>query len=81
MKTCAKCGIEFDEKQGDDNQAAKYPSCNSCWKEWTDYAVIVINEMRLDMSLIEHRRTLKRHERVFFGVEKGQEISKNPDSR
>jgi len=43
--------------------------------------VIVINEMRLDMSLIEHRRTLKRYERVFFGLEKGQEITKNPDSR
>jgi Fe-S cluster biosynthesis and repair protein YggX len=81
MKTCVKCGTEFDEKLADDVQAEKYPSCNSCWKEWTDYAVIVINEMRLDMSLIEHRRTLKRYERVFFGLEKGQEISKNPDSR
>jgi Fe-S cluster biosynthesis and repair protein YggX len=55
MKTCAKCGAKFDENLVDDIQAAKYPSCNSCWKEWTDYAVIVMNEMRLDMSLIEHR--------------------------
>jgi Fe-S cluster biosynthesis and repair protein YggX len=77
MKTCAKCGAKFDENLVDDIQAAKYPS----WKEWTDYAVIVMNEMRLDMSLIEHRRTLKRYERVFFGLEKGQEITKNPDSR
>jgi Fe-S cluster biosynthesis and repair protein YggX len=81
MKTCAKCGRNFDENLVDDTQAAKYPSCNSCWKEWTDYAVMVINEMRLDMSLPEHRRTLKRYERVFFGLEKGEEITKKPDSR
>ncbi|HEX9317737.1 MAG TPA: Fe(2+)-trafficking protein [Nitrososphaeraceae archaeon] len=81
MKTCIKCEKNFDEKLIDDLQSLKYPSCNSCWKEWTTYAVMVINEMRLDMSLPEHRKILKKYERTFFGLEKGEELTKNPDSK
>jgi len=29
---------------------------------------MVINEMRLDMSLKDHRKLLKKHEKVFVGV-------------
>jgi Fe-S cluster biosynthesis and repair protein YggX len=79
MKTCLKCGKRFDENAIEDSDSAKYPACNSCWKEWTTYAVIVINEMRLDMSLSEHRKALRKYERIFFGLEKGEEIKKNPD--
>lgn len=81
MKTCVKCGKNFDDQHVDDVQSLKYPSCDSCWKEWTTYAVMVINEMRLDMSLPEHRKMLKKYERIFFGLEKGEELTKNPDSK
>ena len=30
--------------------------------------VMVINEMKLDMSLKDHRQLLKKHEKVFVGV-------------
>lgn len=29
---------------------------------------MVVNEMRLDMSMPEHRKALKKHEKVFVGV-------------
>ncbi|MGC2429297.1 MAG: hypothetical protein WA421_19860 [Nitrososphaeraceae archaeon] len=43
---------------------------------------MVMNEMRLDMSLPEHRRTLRKYEKIFFGLEKPEgELQKNPDKR
>ena len=39
-----------------------------CWAEWKENRVMVINEMRLDMSLKDHRKLLKKHEKVFVGV-------------
>lgn len=79
-KTCLKCGKTFDDDI-EDPAAEKYPACAACWKEWTSYAVIVMNEMRLDMSLPEHRKALRKYERAFFGLEKGVgEIEKKPDS-
>ena len=82
IKTCLKCQKAFDEKTIDDPTAEKYPSCAECWKEWGDYAVMVMNEMRLDMSLPEHRRTLRKYEKIFFGLEKPEgELQKNPDKR
>jgi len=79
-KTCAKCGKAIDQNVNDP-AAEKYPSCAACWKEWTDYAVMVMNEMRLDMSLLEHRKVLRKYERAFFGLEKGVgEIEKKPDN-
>ena len=50
-QTCSKCNNTFDEKLVDDSDAQKYSSCPSCWNEWTTHAVMVINELRLDMSL------------------------------
>jgi Fe-S cluster biosynthesis and repair protein YggX len=79
-KTCLKCGKNFEEII-EDPAAEKYPACSACWKEWTTYAVMVMNEMRLDMSLPEHRKALRKYERAFFGLEKGVgEIEKNPDN-
>jgi hypothetical protein len=79
-KTCLKCGKTFDDDI-EDPAAEKYPACATCWKEWTSYAVIVMNEMRLDMSLPEHRKALRKYERAFFGLEKGVgEIEKKPDN-
>jgi len=38
-----------------------------------------MDELRLDMSLPEHRKALNRHERMFFGLEKPEELQKNPE--
>ena len=82
VKTCIKCGKTFEENTIDDPTALKYPSCPDCWKEWTTYAVMVMNEMRLDMSLSEHRKALRKYERMFFGLEKSEgELQKNPDRK
>ena len=79
-KTCLKCGKVVDEAV-DDPAAEKYLACPACWKEWTSYGVMVMNEMRLDMSLPEHRKALRKYERAFFGLEKGiGEIEKKPDN-
>lgn len=81
-KTCLKCGKTFDEKTVEDPAASKYPACQDCWKEWATHAIMVMNEMRLDMSLPEHRKMLRKYERMFFGLEKQEgEIQKNPDKR
>ena len=78
-KTCLKCGNPI-EGPSEDPAADKYPACNACWKEWTTYGVMVMNEMRLDMSLPEHRKALRKYERAFFGLEKGiGEIEKKPE--
>ena len=79
-KVCVKCKNSFDENLLDDPAAEKYQSCPSCWKEWTTQAVMVINELRLDMSLLEHRKALKKQEKIFFGLEQGQQIQKNPEN-
>lgn len=79
---CIKCNNSFDESTVEDSISTKYPACPSCWNEWTTYSVMVINEMRLDMSLPEHRKALRKYERTFFGLEQGEnEITKNPDPR
>ena len=79
-KICSKCKNSFDEKDIEDPAQEKYSSCLSCWKEWTTYAVMVINELRLDMSLPEHRKALKKQEKIFFGLEQGEQIQKNPEN-
>jgi len=81
-KTCLKCGKTFNEKDSDDPAADKFPSCPECWDEWKKYAVMVMNEMRLDMSMPEHRKALRKYERMFFGLEKPEgELQKNPEQK
>lgn len=67
-RTCTKCknSIPDDEQLG--IVAAKYPTCNKCWAEWKEYQIMVMNEMKLDMSLLDHRKLLKKHEKIFVGV-------------
>ena len=31
-------------------------------------SIMVMNEMRLDMSMPDHRKVLKKHEKIFVGV-------------
>ncbi|MEM1951198.1 MAG: Fe(2+)-trafficking protein [Candidatus Nitrosocaldus sp.] len=69
MVRCVKCGSEIDESVERDARAKSYGSCSNCWAEWTRYSIMVINDLRLDMSIPEHRQMLKRYERIFFGLE------------
>ncbi|HZD36951.1 MAG TPA: Fe(2+)-trafficking protein [Nitrososphaeraceae archaeon] len=80
-KICAKCGKDFDDLSIADEASQKYPSCPTCWAEWHTYSIMVINELRLDMSLSEHRKALHKQERMFFGLEKPEELQKNPESK
>jgi len=79
-KTCLRCNKTFNEAEVEDENSQKYPSCPECWKEWTTNAVMVMNEMRLDMSLPEHRKALRKYERGFFEKTIG-EIEKNPENK
>ena len=68
-KTCLKCGKDFDDTSITDQLSQKYPSCSTCWAEWNTYSVMVINELRLVYVSPEHRKALRKHERMFFGLE------------
>lgn len=67
-RSCTKCKIDIPENEELDIVAEKYPTCNKCWAEWKEYRIIVMNEMRLDMSMADHRKLLKKHEKIFVGV-------------
>ena len=49
---------------------------------------MVMNEMRLDMSMSDHRKLLKKHEKIFVGVlspegeiiDYSDEKNRNPDA-
>ena len=75
-QTCSKCGKSIDENQTDPIDT-KQNVCSNCRDEWAKYSVMVINEMRLDMSLPEHRKMLKKYQRVFFGLEKPEQGMKD----
>ena len=67
-KICTKCKQEIPENQELDSQAEKYPICLKCWDEWKEMKIMVINEMHLDLSLSDHRKVLRKHEKIFAGV-------------
>lgn len=67
-RTCTKCKNSILDNEELDMVAEKYPVCNKCWAEWKEYRVMVMNEMRLDMSMADHRKLLKKHEKIFAGV-------------
>jgi len=67
-RTCTKCKNPIREDEKLEPISEKYPCCTKCWSEWKEYRVIVMNEMRLDMSLPDHRQVLKKHEKIFAGV-------------
>ena len=67
-QTCTKCKNPISENETLDSKAANYPCCNKCWAEWKEYSIMVMNEMRLDMSLPDHRKLLKKNEQIFVGV-------------
>jgi len=88
MVKCIRCGNEVPDSIDWNERAKHYNSCNTCWNEWVKYSIMVINDLRLDMSVAEHRQLLKKYERMFFGVEKleglrdvSREEERVPDKR
>ena len=67
-KICTKCKAEISDSDQLEPQAEKYPLCNKCWEEWKEMRIMVMNEMHLDMSLSDHRKVLKKHEKIFAGI-------------
>ena len=67
-RTCTKCKKEIPDGTELDPFAANYPCCNTCWEEWKQYRIMVMNEMKLDMSIQDHRKVVKKYEKVFVGV-------------
>ncbi len=88
MVKCVRCGNEVPDSIDWNERAKHYNACNNCWNEWVKYSIMVINDLRLDMSVAEHRQLLKKYERMFFGVEKleglrdvSREEERVPDKR
>jgi Fe-S cluster biosynthesis and repair protein YggX len=67
-RTCTKCKNSIPDNEQLGIVAEKYPTCNKCWAEWKEYQIMVMNEMKLDMSMPDHRKLLKKHEKIFVGV-------------
>ena len=88
-RTCTKCKNSISESEQLDPIAEKYPCCNKCWTEWKEYRIMVMNEMRLDMSMPDHRKVLKKHEKIFVGVltqegnvvDYSNEDNRNPETK
>lgn len=86
--TCTKCKNAIPDGEELDHFAAKYPCCSKCWAEWKEYRIMVMNEMRLDMSMPDHRKVLRKHEKMFVGVltpeggvvDYADEKNRNPDA-
>ena len=67
-RICTKCKEEIPDNEVLIPQAEKYPVCSKCWEEWKEMKIMVINEMHLDLSLSDHRKVLRKHEKIFAGV-------------
>ena len=67
-RICTKCKAEISDSEQLEPQAEKYPLCNKCWEEWKEMRIMVMNEMHLDMSLADHRKVVRKHEKIFAGV-------------
>lgn len=67
-RQCTKCKESIPDSETLDVSAEKYPVCNKCWDEWKEYRVMVMNEMRLDMSMPDHRKLMRKNEKIFAGV-------------
>jgi Fe-S cluster biosynthesis and repair protein YggX len=68
VRNCTKCKTEIPDGEELDPFASTYPCCNKCWEEWKQYRIMVMNEMKLDMSMADHRKVVKKYEKVFVGV-------------
>ena len=88
-RNCTKCKNPISDDEQLDLVGEKYPCCNKCWAEWKEYRIMVMNEMRLDMSMPDHRKALKKHENIFVGVltpegdivDYSNEDNRNPETK
>jgi len=88
-RACTKCKNPIPDDEQLEPSAEKYPCCNKCWSEWKEYQIIVMNEMRLDMSVPDHRKVVKKHEKIFVGVltpegnviDYSNEENRNPETK
>ena len=67
-RICTKCKVDIPDAEQLEPQAEKYPTCSKCWEEWKEMRIMVMNEMHLDMSMADHRKVLRKHEKIFAGV-------------
>ena len=67
-RICTKCKADISDSEQLEPQAEKYPTCSKCWEEWKEMRIMVMNEMHLDMSMADHRKVLRKHEKIFAGV-------------
>ena len=67
-RICTKCKADISDSEQLEPQAEKYPTCSKCWEEWKENRIMVMNELHLDMSMSDHRKLLKKHEKMFAGI-------------
>ena len=67
-RICTKCKADISDSEQLEPQAEKYPTCSKCWEEWKEMRIMVMNEMHLDMSMSDHRKVLRKHEKMFVGI-------------
>ena len=67
-RICTKCKVEIPDSEQLELQAEKYPTSNKCWEAWKEMRIMVMNELHLDMSMADHRKVLRKHEKMFVGI-------------
>ena len=88
-RICTKSKNEIPDTEELEPRASSYPCCVKCWSKWKESRVMVINELKLDMSLKDHRQLLKKHEKVFVGgltpegdvIDYTNEENRNPEEQ
>ena len=71
---CRRCGLDnprLDRAPFNNELGAQILEkiCTSCWKEWRDVSIKVINEYRLNLSTEEGSRIYDQHMMEFLGLE------------
>jgi Fe-S cluster biosynthesis and repair protein YggX len=77
--TCSRCGqespgLERPPLPGPDGSEIQERVCASCWAEWQQMEVMVINELRLNFMDPQANQILNRHMREFLQLDAGDSI-------
>ncbi len=72
---CGRCGeskpqLEEPPFENSLGERIQETICQSCWGEWINLSVRVINEYRLNLAIEEHSRILESHMKQFLGIPK-----------
>lgn len=72
--TCARCGqnndaLEFPPMGGQLGQTIQGKICKSCWEEWVNQQVLLINHYGLQMADPDDRKRLTAAMKEFLGLE------------